>query len=639
MPPSTTGQWTGVNRFAVGNQPLDDGLGHSIPPPGDTRGLFVLHAVLLHTGMILCFGGHVENAFYPPLSYVFDPEHPARALTPIPFPAGMDLFCCHYVQLPNGRILVMGGSDKDFRQHGSSGAKNIVFFEPSATTPFGRWVNTGNDMAQGRWYPTPLLLPDGRVMVVSGRPEYPKWEFPKAAARAAALPPNGIAYVTADIGKLAYQNDTGTYWRLLSRAPTWTPANGVISDEVEILSPPHRAARIQTGATKPFPIYPGMHLAPNGKVYFTATTWGQEIPNPDTSSIQIPASPATSTPWTEHAAVRPSQSRREEGMSVLLPLTGAATDGQILVIGGSTALRTGGTAVMQGAPPFGNAVFHHVAAVTDARSADILHAVDPPAWLSPPPAMMSVGHTNGHCVLLPDETVFICGGHNGYKWQARPTTEPSLESEIFAGGAFRRTSAAPAEPNDRMHAPRMYHSVALLLPDGRVWVAGGADPNRGEPTLTYPPGWPLELTYAARVAAPGTPLGYTGLAENDKTWEFYEPPYYFNPNRAAQPEIEIGGVRRGGTTTSRIAYGSTFQIRTPQAATIDRVAIMRPGAPTHHTDTEQRYVRLELVSKTATELTVRMESDRKKAPPGFYMLWIVDSSRRPCKKAPFIHLV
>ncbi len=622
MPPSTTGQWTGAFSFVISDQPLRD---DAHPPHTiiDDRGLFVLHAVLLHTGKVLCFGGHVETAYYPPLSYVFDPDDPGALMTPIPFPAGMDLFCCHYVQLPNGRILVVGGSDKDFMGHSSHGANNICFFEPSTSPPFGRWVNTGNDMIHGRWYPTPVLLPDGRVIVVSGRREL-TWVFLNTAARIAAG-----AYRAADIDKIAFQRDTGTYWRLLSTAPTWAPISVAISDKVEILSPPHRKSKEQIGATKQLPIYPGLHLAPNGKVYWTGTTWGQEIPNPVTASIEIPPDPATSTPWTVSAGTPPTQPRREEGMSVLLPLTGGATDGQILVIGGTTALRADSTSVMQGAGEHGSGVFHHVAAPSDALSADILDtSVDPPDWSAAP--TMNFGHTNGHCILLPDETVLVCGGHNNYKWRsAAGGTRPTLEAELFTpGGSFARLTPTTAEPNDRMHVPRMYHSVALLLPDGRVWVAGGANPNAFEPTLTYPVGW-TKPTYGA------------GMPHNDKTWEFFEPPYYFKPDRASQPEID--DVVRGGSTTRRLKYGSAFKIKTRQAASIDpdaggRVAIMRPGAPTHHTDTEQRYVQLKFTQGT-NELNVTMESDKKKAPPGFYMLWIIDSSKRPCKLATFIHVV
>src|SRR5688500_14816315 len=89
MPPSTTGQWTGAISFVVSNPPLRDGDGHEIAG-GDFRGLFVLHAILLHTGKVLCFGGHVETQYYPPLSYVFDPDDPGATMTPIPFPPGMD---------------------------------------------------------------------------------------------------------------------------------------------------------------------------------------------------------------------------------------------------------------------------------------------------------------------------------------------------------------------------------------------------------------------------------------------------------------------------------------------------------------------------------------------------------------------
>src|SRR5437773_7334838 len=121
MPPSTDGQWSGTTAFPIPNPTLLDGFGHSLV---DTRGLFVLHAAILHTGKVLVFCGHVESAFYAPLSYVFDPKNPATILTPITFPAGMDLFCCHYVQIPDGRILVIGGSDKDFQHHSSVGAKN-----------------------------------------------------------------------------------------------------------------------------------------------------------------------------------------------------------------------------------------------------------------------------------------------------------------------------------------------------------------------------------------------------------------------------------------------------------------------------------------------------------------------------------
>jgi hypothetical protein len=281
-------------------------------------------------------------------------------------------------------------------------------------------------------------------------------------------------------------------------------------------------------------------------------------------------------------------------------------------------------------PDPGPPSFHHVDTGSRPRSAEILDTkVSPPTW-SPAPAtatnQMSHGRTNGHCVLLPDETVLICGGHNGYKWQTSPATTPSLTAEIFTPGTGFRAVAA-------MNESRMYHSVALLLPDGRVMVAGGADANLLEPTLTYPPGWA-----GPKYAQPADPNpAFRGtMPLNRKTFEFYEPPYCFKPDNASRPVIDA--VRRGGARTERIRYGQTFKVVTPQAASIRKVSFMRPGAPTHHTDSEQRYVKLSFTAGTG-ELTVTAESDPKVAPPGYYMLWIVDDQGRPCKEAKFIHLV
>jgi hypothetical protein len=579
VPPNTDGQWTGATTFNIDPTTIDDGFGVTMPDP---RGLFVLHAVLLHTGKVLCFCGHVEVSMYAPLYYPFNPKTPTAKIAPIAFPGRPDLFCCHYVQLPDGRMLAAGGSEHDIHvgggvvYQGSTGAKTIAIFDPASESwTLSRSGGTPHELSQGRWYPTLVLLPDGRVAAFSGRRE-----------RASGVPAPGIA------------------------------------DEVEILSPPDYEATTLSGATKALPIYPGLHLAKNGRIYFTHTCWGQEMPNPDTASIEIPNG-ATSASWNIHTGVKPPNPRREEGMSVPLP---AVQDGKILVIGGSRAVKADGNSVFVPTPgePAGTGPpqrFSKIENASDPRSANILNTnADPPAWSSA--GTMAFGRINGHCVLLPDATVFICGGHDNYKWLARvpatpgaPVTNPSLDAEIFKEGVGFRTVAKMADP-------RMYHSVALLLPDGRVFTAGGADANHNEPVLApYPAGWNPRRQYGA------------GMALNSKTFEFYEPPYMHNG-----PRPVITNVTRNGTTTRRIEYGQTFVINTAQAASIDRVVFMRPGACTHHTDTEQRYVRL-LFTKGANVLNVTAVNDAKIAPPGYYMLWIVDTAGRPCQEAPFVQLV
>ena len=110
MPLNTDGQWLGTTSFNIASPTIPDTAGNSFV---DTRGLFVLHAFLLHSGKVLCFCGHVEGMYYAPLCYLFDPTNPTGLMAPITFPAGADPFCAHYVQIPDGRVLAIGGSQMD----------------------------------------------------------------------------------------------------------------------------------------------------------------------------------------------------------------------------------------------------------------------------------------------------------------------------------------------------------------------------------------------------------------------------------------------------------------------------------------------------------------------------------------------
>jgi hypothetical protein len=539
----------------------------------DDRDLFVLHAVLLSTGKVLMFSGHTEGMHYATVSFVFDPA--TRQLHRRPFPPGVDLFCCHYVHLEDGRVLVVGGSDADFNAHSSVGARHILFFDPTIG-PHGDWVPSGQQLLQGRWYPTAVLLGDGRVLVFSGRREF------------------GVTRPPADIAHF-----------------------------VEVLTPPTYAPTRMTGADAAgteLPIYPGMHLAPDGHVWYTHTNWGLELPDRTTRFLSVTGPTAGS--WTD-LGVHPAHPNREEGMSVLLP---PAQDGKILVVGGGMALGTGGAPILQGGG--GPNGFTGIANATDPFQAEILDTtITAGSPWSPTAGGGTTGHgrTNGHLVLLPDATVLACGGHQFYKWlDTGSGTTPSLVAEIYTPPGHPSGRAAGFRDVAAMTHPRMYHSTAMLLPDGRVLVTGGADANDQEPTLPWPAGWPANLRFA-----PGS------HALNRKDAQLYEPPYFFIPG--TRPTITE--IRRNGARTRVVNYGETFDVETPQAADIVTVVLMRPGAPTHHTDTEQRYVPLTF-TRAGNILTVTMlgTGHGSTLPPGYYMVWIVDNQQRPCQQAEFVRI-
>ena len=75
-------------------------------------------------------------------------------------------------------------------------------------------------------------------------------------------------------------------------------------------------------------------------------------------------------------------------------------------------------------------------------------------------------------------------------------------------------------------------------------------------------------------------------------------------------------------------YGAAFQITTPNAASIRKVALLRLGAVTHSTNMEQRYVPLSFNAGSG-QLTATVPQNANVAPPGVYMLFIVDDAGVP----------
>ena len=144
-----------------------------------------------------------------------------------------------------------------------------------------------------------------------------------------------------------------------------------------------------------------------------------------------------------------------------------------------------------------------------------------------------------------------------------------------------------------MHTPREYHGTALLLPDARVLVSGmGAD---------------------------------FGNVPDEKSAEFYSPPYLF---KGPRPTIT--------QSPAQIQYNTTFFVGTPDNTSIASVALIRTGAVTHFFDQNERFLPLSF-TQAAGGLTVAAPVDANLAPPGYYMLFIVNNAGVP-SVAPFVQL-
>jgi hypothetical protein len=200
---------------------------------------------------------------------------------------------------------------------------------------------------------------------------------------------------------------------------------------------------------------------------------------------------------------------------------------------------------------------------------------------------MSQPRIEMNATILPSGKVLAVGGSRNDEDAATA----SLNADLFDPVT---NTFAPAGANVY---PRLYHSGSLLLPDATVLLAGG-NPARG--------------TYETHM-------------------EIYSPAYLFNADGTRAVRPTIGSVGSGS-----FSYGSTFQIQTPDAADISSVVLVRPGAPTHAFDMDQRLVGLSY-SLDGGALSVVAPPDGNIAPPGYYMLFILNAAGVP-SNASFVQV-
>ena len=401
-------------------------------------------------------------------------------------PLGWDMFCNAMSVLPDGRVFINGGN---LKYDPFWGEPRNAAYDP-ATGTFSDLQN----MAHGRWYPTVTTLGDGRVMTFSGLTE------------------TGPTNTTVEI------YSPGSGWSQEYPAG-WTP-----------------------------PLYPWMHLLPDGRVFYSGSGRSSRFFNPSTRT------------WSAVVATMQYLTNRKYGASVLLPLTPAnGYRPRVMIFGG-------------GNPATNTTEIIDLSAAT-------------PQWQYGPP--MSQSRIEMNATILPDGKVLAMGG----SLNDEDAATASLKADLYDPIA---NTFSPAGANAY---PRLYHSASLLLPDATVMLVGG-NPTRG--------------SYEARI-------------------EIYSPAYLYSADGtvAARPSIT-------SVTPGSVGYGTTFQVQTPDASNISSVVLVRPGASTHAFDMEQRLVGL---SYTAGDGVVNVvaPSGGNIAPPGYYMLFVLNSAGVP-SVATFVRL-
>ena len=208
------------------------------------------------------------------------------------------------------------------------------------------------------------------------------------------------------------------------------------------------------------------------------------------------------------------------------------------------------------------------------RAAQIDMTAASPAWQeSAPMKFRRAYHT---LTVLPDGKVLATGGQGAS--DGVDETTGVLPSEMWDPDTNTWKQMASSR------RPRLYHSSAVLLPDGRVLLAGG---------------------------------GAFGLAKNEQSGEIYSPPYLF---KGPRPTVT--------TAPDRLHYGQSFTVDTPDASRIQKVSLVHMGTVTHNFDMDQRFMNLSMTAGSDS-VTVQGPTNANVAPPGWYMVFLIDNNGVP----------
>jgi hypothetical protein len=216
-------------------------------------------------------------------------------------------------------------------------------------------------------------------------------------------------------------------------------------------------------------------------------------------------------------------------------------------------------------------------------------------------ASMTYGRRQLSAVLMANGQVLVTGGAGGAG--ANPAAPAQLVPEVWDPHTQLWTQLAA------MHHERLYHSNTLLLPDGRILSAGSGEP-------------PAQIT--ASDTTGGDSVGVIGDTLNDqRNAEFLTPPYLYNPDGslavASRPIIS--------NAPTSVSPGQQFTLQT-QNVIADTVLWVRLGAVTHAFNENQRINYLHF-TQSGGNLTVTAPSSHNSAPPGHYVLYVLNALHVP----------
>ncbi|MFJ2649669.1 galactose oxidase-like domain-containing protein [Streptomyces sp. NPDC087420] len=575
-----------------------------------------IHAALLHTGKVLIIAGSGNSQKkFDKGSFDTILWNPAdNSFRKIPTPE--DFFCSGHSQLPDGRLLVAGGTaryevldgevdragggmrvknenpdravtfKKGTRFRSPSGVEYVSRFDvtvPKAKRQFKiSYARTGRMMP----WRTKVTAGEARVFVEAAK------AGPEAlTTEAAQYEILGLKGKDADnlyglaqkltTEKQDFQGIKAAY-EFDPRAEKYIPVSpmkearwyptlvtlddgkvlavsglddvgAVLTGDNEIYDPATK--KWSKGPTRYFPTYPALFLTKGGKLFYSGSNAGY---GPAGKGRQPGVWDVKKNTFARVNGLT-DVDQTETSASLMLP---PAQDQKVMILGG------GGVGE---------------SSLATSRTAIVDLKRDNPGFEKGPSLPQGTRYLSS--VLMPDDSVFTTGGSSDYRGRSASDIHKAQFYDP-PRNAFRRA----ADPT----VGRNYHSEALLLPDGRV-VTFGSDPLFDDEDNTK-------------------------LGTFEQRVEIYTPPYLHGGGDKNRPVL--------GKGPAALVAGGRATFPTADADRIAKARLMRPSAVTHTTDVEQRSIALTL-TKGAGEVTVEVPKDPTLVPPGWYMLFVTDADGVP----------
>jgi chitodextrinase len=382
-------------------------------------------------------------------------------------------------------------------------------------------------------------LADGRVMVVGGHTD-----FDVGQADINIFDPTTQTWSLAAPMSIGRWYPTGTTLgdgRVLATLGTVT-CNTCIAGTPEVYNLATNSWTSLTGANNPFtPYYPHMLVLPNGKVFAAAASEYSiisrvlDVQAQTWSNVGSTAIDGTASVMYQPGKIMKSGGAWDDGLGTPSPAT----------------------------------------YVIDMNQPS-------PSWRQV--GSMAFARVTHNQTFLPDGTVLVTGG-------SRSANVAQGSASVYDAELWSPTTET-WKTMAKMQVQRVYHSTALLLPDGRVLVGGSGRFSGGANQLSV---------------------------------EIYSPPYLF---KGPRPAI--------ASAPGTIQYASSFFVGTPDVSRVTSVSLIRLGSVTHHFNQNQRFMSLTF-TPISGGLTIQGPQNGNYAPPGYYMLFLLDSNGVP-SIASFVRL-